>query len=724
MISVPQPTVSGSFEERICELEWQNQQLRQQNQELMEADRCPSILDHLDAQMVIVDGQGEILAANRSWAQYASTNGYRSDTATVHCGVGGNYFAVCYDSQGEVLPQALEALQGIQAVLQGRLPRFSQDYPCHAPTHQSWFSMVAVPLQGPQGLCALVSHTDVTALKLADLAQQAALDRLQAMSERLPDMLIQFRLQTQGHYSFPYVSAAVQTIFGINPAQVDEDPRALLARVHPQDKARLVASIKQSAALLSPWQEEFRIVLADGAVHRLRGNAQPQSEVDGAVLWTGVISNIEQHKRLESKLQESESILRSAIDTIDEAFVIYDTEDRLLFCNQKYRDFYATSAPMIQVGRSFEDLIRYGVERGQYAQAIGCEEAWISQRLAKHRQGDQEIIQQLDDGRWLKIRERLTPSGHNIGFRVDVTDLQQAKEAAEAANRAKSRFLANMSHEIRTPMNAIIGMTQVLLTPGVTEIERCDYAGIILNSSNTLLHLLNDILDIAKIESGKVGLESIPMQPVQLASDIEMLFSELVRSKELRLEMDCQLPERQYFGDVYRIRQMLSNLVSNAIKFTRQGHVQLQVRELAVDEQGQMAQLEFAVSDSGCGIASDKQALLFQHFSQADNSITRHHGGSGLGLSIVAGLAQAMGGQVGLESTEGLGSRFWFRLPVKCLQAVQTEAHSPLALIASLAPLAAQGGRVLVVEDQMEQQMVLSMGRRPWTLCSAAQASG
>ena len=268
------------------------------------------------------------------------------------------------------------------------------------------------------------------------------------------------------------------------------------------------------------------------------------------------------------------------------------------------------------------------------------------------------------------------------GIGTDVTErrtaeveLQAAVVAAEAASVAKSRFLATMSHEIRTPMNGILGMAQVLLMPDVSESERLVYTRTILDSGQIMLTLLTDILDLSRIEAGKVELEVIAMDPQDVVSETRSLFAVNARSKGLALESGWSGPPRHYLSDPNRLRQMLSNLVGNAIKFTAQGQIRIEARE--VELEGQTAVLEFSVADSGIGISEEQQSLLFQRFSQADSSITRNYGGSGLGLSIVAQLAALMGGGVGVESEAGRGARFWFRIRAEL--APENKVLSPAA---------------------------------------------
>ncbi len=403
--------------------------------------------------------------------------------------------------------------------------------------------------------------------------------------------------------------------------------------------------------------------------------------------------------------------LLEAIESISEGFSLFDTDDRLVLCNNRYRELADPVPAGGLVGMRFEQVIRMIAERGRVADAKGRADAWVADRLARYGNPSGPYVQQLADGRWLQVSERKIPEIGTVAVYTDITGLKEAeaemaqavhaakdaRAAAEEASRAKSAFLATMSHEIRTPMNGVIGMTGLLLDTELTAEQR-EFAETVRRSGEGLLAIINDILDFSKIEAGKIDFEEIDFELRVEVENVLELLAERAYGKGLELAYlpSANLPAWTA-GDPGRLRQVLTNLVGNGVKFTESGEVVV-LADLVEQTAGD-ALVRFSITDTGIGIAPEARERLFQSFSQADDSTTRRYGGTGLGLVISRRLVEMMGGTIGVESVPGKGSTFWFTVRLPKRPAPPTARPVNLAGLRRL--------RVLGVDDNATNRSLL-----------------
>ncbi|GAB4397305.1 MAG: hypothetical protein OHK0048_05190 [Rhodoferax sp.] len=454
-----------------------------------------------------------------------------------------------------------------------------------------------------------------------------------------------------------------------------------------------------------PWRGEICNRAKNGELFWVDTFIAPFIDNDGQVVkYVAIRTDITERKKAQALAQRNAELLEGSIAALDDGFALYDDQDRLVLFNQRYRELYALSAPAIRIGATFEEILRYGVAHGQYPEArdLPDVEEWIQQRLEGHRQPHLRTTQHLCDGRTLRVTEQRMPNGYTVGFRVDITELVQATQSAQQASRSKSQFLANMSHEIRTPMNAILGMLTLLSKTQLDERQR-DYLAKSDSAAQSLLALLNDILDLSKAEAGKITLDPHPFSLMQLLKDLEFIVSAYIGSRPVKLEFvpGPKLPAR-VVGDALRLKQVLINLCSNAVKFTPQGTVTVEVECLA--QEGQSVLLKFSVRDTGIGIAPENQSKIFEGFTQAEASTTRRYGGTGLGLAISQRLVRLMGGELRLNSALGQGSQFYFSVTLPLANEPQSAAE-PVPAAPPQGP-ALDGMRILLAEDNLVNQQI------------------
>ncbi len=491
-----------------------------------------------------------------------------------------------------------------------------------------------------------------------------------------------------------YWSPLTYRIHDLPPGKAP-DRHTALSHFEGQARSMVEAAFDRLRRFGTAYDLELPFTTASGRSIWVRATGAAQFHAGRLVRAYGTFQDISVRRAREMHLQDARQAavaareqLITAVESLPDGFVLYDAADRLVIANRRHREIYAESAAAMIPGTRFQDILQYGLDRGQYHDAIGHESAWLAERLERHRNPTGMIEQRLGNGRVLRIIERRIPEGGTVGLRVDVTELYEAREKAEAANRAKAQFLANMSHEIRTPLNGILGMAD-LLVEGLTDPQKLALADSIRDCGETLLAVLNDLLDMSKIDAGRMELEDAPFVPAEVLRRIEALYALRAQEKRLKLSVTVtKAAERLRRGDAHRVSQILHNLLSNAVKFTEAGQV-------CVTMQAD-GPLVLTVQDTGIGMSPDEVARIFDDFEQADRGTTRRFGGAGLGLSILRKLVAMMGGQVVVDSAKDQGTTVTVTLPLPLLdEAAPADPAPPEA-----DPLARLiGKRALVADD-------------------------
>ena len=508
-----------------------------------------------------------------------------------------------------------------------------------------------------------------------------------------------------------------------------QDHRMVNSGHHPSDFFR---EMWTTIARGSVWHGEIRNRAKDGSFYWVDGSIIPLLGDDGKPhQYITIRTAITERKRTEAALvkahvemKSSEHRLRMILESEPECVKQVAADGTLLAMNPAGLCLIEADQLDQAIGRCIYDLVA-PEHRAMFRE---LNEAIFR---GESKTAEFEIIGLKGTRRWMQthacplrdlegaIISQLAVTSDITGRKAAEQALLLAKDAAEAGNRAKSEFLATMSHEIRTPMNGVLGFTELLLDSELSAEQR-DHLITIQNSAESLMTIINDILDFSKIEAGKLVIEQVPFDVRRAINEAVGLLTTRAGEKKLTLEIaaDSAAPER-FVSDPHRLRQVVLNLTGNAIKFTPDGGsvtVKFEIVEKFAGEARRDASrvLRIAITDSGIGIPKDKQALLFQKFSQADSSTTRHFGGTGLGLAISKRLVELMGGEIGLESEEGKGSTFWFTLPLTLDQgtsalplaspALNRTGNSGIIQTKSVPP----GLRILAAEDMLANQLLLT----------------
>mgnify|MGYP005842891365 FL=1 len=491
-----------------------------------------------------------------------------------------------------------------------------------------------------------------------------------------------------------------------------------LARKYREDDQRVI----RDGEIFETVEENRK----DGETRYVQVKKSPVRDAAGRVVGVQVVFwDVTERERAEAALERERNLLRTLLDNMPDYIFVKDAESRILLTNAAHLAILGAASLDEVVGKSDFDFFSPELAEQYYA-----DEQMVIHTGTPLLNRVERAVDRAGKTKWLlttKVPVRLGEGSvvGLVGICRDITAikqaeeaLKQAKDAAEAANRAKSAFLANISHEIRTPMNAILGMTELVLDTAISPQQR-EFLLAVQESGEALLAIINDILDFSKIEAGKLALEVAPF-------DLRETLGDTMKSLALRahgkgLELACRVhPDvpALLVGDRTRLRQIVVNLVGNAIKFTEQGEVLLEAECQARTESE--AILHFAVSDTGIGIPAEKQAAVFGAFEQADASTTRRYGGTGLGLTISARLTELMGGKIWLESEVGRGSTFHFTARLGFPSEPGAPARPPK-------PALVRGTRVLVVDDNQTNRRILeeilsNWGMVPTLVCGAEAA--
>ncbi len=402
-----------------------------------------------------------------------------------------------------------------------------------------------------------------------------------------------------------------------------------------------------------------------------------------AIVWLAVRQQKAARARqlAEEARQSAQSRLQDALESTSEGFAFFDGQEKLVIANSRYRDFFLRDVrDAVAEGASFEAILRAVIERALVVGVSEDSEGWLAWRLSRFRAPQGPIALEYADGRWVRVDERRTGDGGTVVIYSDITELKRrevellkAKEGAEAVSEAKSNFLANVSHELRTPLTSILGFAEIVrkrlesvVLPQVKQGDRkLDRAieqirgnlDIILLEGDRLTKLVNDVLDLEKIEAGEMVWKIEPLDVVAIVHQAATATESLYRQKGLAFEREIAADLPKMRGDHDRVVQVLVNLISNAVKFTPSGRIACRAQALSGDR------VEISVTDSGSGIAREDQAAIFEKFRQVGDTLTQKPSGTGLGLPICREIIEHLGGEITVASSLGQGSSFAFWLP-------------------------------------------------------------
>jgi len=552
-----------------------------------------------------------------------------------------------------------------------------------------------VPLLGENGeVQQILGMTfDIAERKRIEETLRKKEAQLKAVADNIPGAIYTYIQPPDGSNFIEYISDGCAELFGLSANELINNHQPLKAGFHPEDYQKYKTAISRSAATLSPLYYQFRYQMPNGALKWVEEVSRPECRDNGDIAWQGVLLDVSDRKKAELELRETSDRLNFLLNYSPVVILSCYPEGNypISFISENVKEIFGYEPQIFLEDSSFwiqhlhpDDVDRvltnlttkftgdFYTHEYRWLKADGTY-SWFFTQLRKIRDEVGNVVEML--GYLIEITDRKVLEQELASLLEQETcrsqelsqkniALEQARREAEMANQAKSEFLANMSHEIRTPMNAILGFTD-LLQPVIHEPRALSYLNTVSNAGRTLLALINDILDLSKIEAGKLELDYIPVNLRVLIQEMQQIFQYKAAEKGLilQIKIDDHVPELIYIDEI-RLRQILFNVVGNAIKFTEQGSITLSARSQSYYAfNGEKIWLEITIEDTGIGIAPHQQTRIFETFVQSSGQSNRKYGGTGLGLAITQRLTQMMGGTVLLQSQLKRGSIFTFVFP-------------------------------------------------------------
>ncbi len=543
---------------------------------------------------------------------------------------------------------------------------------------------------------------DITERKQAEKAILTLTEHLSSIVDSLP--VIPYTRKVEGDFGATYMGKNIYEVTGYMAEDFTSDSTFWAKHIHPDDQAKV---FKKLSRIFDTGhdEQEYRFQMADGSYKwfsdTLRLIKTPTGEISHIA---GVWQDITERNKFEVCLRESETRIRTILDNVVDGVITINDQGLIKSFNPAAEQIFGYSANEV-----FDKNVKMLMPEPYHSQHDSYINNYQSTGIAKIIGIGREVEGQCKDGSvfpldlavgemWLGEQQMFIGIVRNITERKQAElALKNAKEAAESANRAKSEFLANMSHEIRTPLNAVIGFSE-LLSSVITDKKQQNYLDSIQTAGKSLLTLISDILDLSKIEAGRLDIQYEVLNPYIIFNELQQIFALKIAEKQLEflVDIDPQLPTALLLDET-RLRQVLLNLIGNAIKFTDTGYIKLTAKK--IDKPNELSKIDIVitVTDTGIGIPDNQQAIVFESFRQQDGQSTRKYGGTGLGLAITKRLVEMMNGQISIQSQAGKGSVFEIRLREVGVSAVDTVEESDKSFNGQ--NIRFDQAKVLVVDD-------------------------